>query len=102
MKSVTMKQAVGRDIARVLVVVGLVLLVPLVAMQFTNEVVWGVLDFVVAGTLLVGTGLAYVFFANAVALRWQRIAIGLALAVALSLVWAELAVGIFGSPLAGT
>jgi hypothetical protein len=38
-------------------VTALVLLVPLVAMQFTDEVDWSVGDFVFAGALLVGTGL---------------------------------------------
>ena len=33
-----------------------ILLVPLVAMQFTDEVDWGVFDFVFAGALLGGTG----------------------------------------------
>jgi hypothetical protein len=37
----------------------LILLVPLLAMQFTDEVAWGVFDFVVAGTLLGGTGLIH-------------------------------------------
>lgn len=34
-----------------------ILLLPLVAMQFTDEVDWGVADFVLAGALLGGTGL---------------------------------------------
>ena len=33
-----------------------ILLLPLVAMQFTDEVDWGVFDFVFAGVLLGGTG----------------------------------------------
>ena len=102
MKSMTMKQTVSRDITRVVAATALVLLVPLVAMQFTTDVAWGVLDFVVAGALLAGTGLAYVFFAHKVTQRRQRVAIGLVLAVALILVWAELAVGIFGTPFAGS
>ena len=35
---------------------GLLLLLPLVAMQFTNEVNWTFSDFLVAGILLFGTG----------------------------------------------
>jgi hypothetical protein len=41
----------------VLLVTALVLLVPLVAMQFTDEADWGVFDFVFAAVLLGGTGL---------------------------------------------
>jgi hypothetical protein len=42
---------------RVALATALVLLVPLVAMQLTDEVDWGVFDFVFAGVLLAGTGL---------------------------------------------
>jgi hypothetical protein len=41
---------------RVAVVTTVILLLPLVAMQFTDEVDWGVADFVLAGALLGGTG----------------------------------------------
>jgi hypothetical protein len=40
----------------VAVVTGLILLIPLVAMQFTNEVNWSVTDFILMGSLLFGTG----------------------------------------------
>jgi hypothetical protein len=40
------------------------LLVPLVAMQFTEEVNWTLLDFAVAGCLLFGSGIAYVLLAR--------------------------------------
>lgn len=43
---------------RVALVTGLLLLVPLVAMQFTDEVRWNLADFVVAGALLFGVSAA--------------------------------------------
>lgn len=43
---------------------GLILLVPFLAMQFTDEVAWTLSDFVIAGTLLFGTGLTYVLVAR--------------------------------------
>jgi hypothetical protein len=46
-----------RSAVRVALVTACILLVPLVAMQITNEVDWGVADFVFAGVLLGGTGL---------------------------------------------
>ena len=41
------------------IIVAFILLVPLVAMQFTDEVVWTLSDFVVAGVLLFGSVLVY-------------------------------------------
>jgi hypothetical protein len=35
------------------------LMIPLVAMQFTDDVQWSAIDFLVAGALLVGTGLIF-------------------------------------------
>jgi hypothetical protein len=46
-----------RPAVRVGLATALILLLPLVAMQFTDEVNWGVADFVFAGALLGGTGL---------------------------------------------
>ena len=73
---------------------GLVLLIPLIAMAFTDRVAWGALDFIVAGCLLFGTGSSFVLVARKVPRR-HRGAIGGVFALALLYVWAELAVGIF-------
>jgi hypothetical protein len=47
----------NRSAVRVALVTAFILSVPLVAMQFSDEVDWGVADFVFAGVLLAGTGL---------------------------------------------
>jgi hypothetical protein len=78
-------------------VVALILTVPLVAMQFTDEVVWTLFDFIFAGTLLFGTGLAYELVARKGGTIAYRAAVGLALAAALLLIWINGAVGIIGS-----
>ena len=52
-----MSNTAKRSVIRVALVTGLILLVPLVAMLFTDEAAWGVFDFVFAGVLLGGTGL---------------------------------------------
>lgn len=83
-------------------VTALILMVPLVAMQFTDEVNWSLGDFVVAGALLFGTGLVFMLAARRTRNIEHRAAIGLALAAALLLVWAELAVGVFGTVVAGS
>ncbi len=79
----------------------LILLIPLVAMQFTNEVKWTLFDFVVAGTLLFGTGLMIELVLRKVKQTRHRILLCGAIILALLLVWVELAVGIFGTPFAG-
>ena len=50
-------KTVQRSAVRVALATALILLLPLVAMQVTDEVDWGVADFVIAGALLGGTGL---------------------------------------------
>lgn len=78
------------------------MLVPLVAMQFSNEVNWTVFDFVVAGSLLLATGLGIEAVLRKVKRKDTRVALCAAIVVVLLIVWAELAVGIFGTPLAGS
>jgi len=79
----------------------IILLIPLIAMQFTNEINWSVFDFVVAGMLLLGTGLMFEFVIRKVKIIKYRIAICLAILTIFLLIWAELAVGLFDSPLSG-
>ena len=90
-----------RLIGIVLAVV-LILLIPLITMQFTNEVNWNVFDFVVMGSLLLGTGLMCELVIRKVKNKDYRIGILAVIVVALFLIWAELAVGIFGTPFAGS
>jgi hypothetical protein len=92
----------ARDLGRVLLGTGAILLVPLVAMRYTREVNWGPLDFAVAGVLLAGIGSLFVLLTRKLRTAPQRRAVGGGLLLTLVLVWAELAVGIFGSPIAGS
>ncbi len=84
-------------ILRIALVTGFLLLIPLVAMQFSNEVDWDWFDFVVAGILLFGSGLAYELVTRNAGNKAYRVAAGLAVATVLLLVWMNLAVGIIGS-----
>jgi hypothetical protein len=87
-----------KNIVRIALVVAVLLLLPLLAMLITDEVRWGVFDFVVAGALLFATGLAYELISRrAGASIAYRVAVGAALATALFLVWTNIAVGIIGS-----
>lgn len=80
----------------------LVLMIPLIAMQFTAEVDWTLSDFIVAGILLMLTGTAYVVGTRLVRTRAQRLVVGALVGLSFLLVWAELAVGVFGTPFAGS
>lgn len=84
-----------------LIVLG-ILLVPLIAMQFTSEVNWGIEDFALMAVLLFGTGLLIEVVLRYVQSKGNRILLCSLIIIALFLVWAELAVGIFGSPFAGS
>ena len=76
---------------------GVILLLPLIAMQFTDEVVWDLVDFVAAGILIFGTGLAYKLMARIGGTLAYKTAVGVSLATTFLLVWVNSAVGIIGS-----
>ena len=85
----------NRRLIIILTVAAILLLAPAVAMQFTDEVKWTLLDFIVAGFLLFGTGLACEFVIRKVKEVEYRIIICATILVGVVLIWAELAVGIF-------
>jgi hypothetical protein len=73
------------------------LLAPLVATQFTDEVNWTVFDFIFAGMLIGGVGIAFELAARMTRNAAYRAGVGAALAAAFLLVWANGAVGLIGS-----
>lgn len=75
----------------------LLLLIPFIAMQFTQEVAWSPGDFLIAGILLLGTGVSFVLITLRSELFIYRLAIGITLFSMLFLVWSNLAVGIIGA-----
>lgn len=80
----------------------MLLLIPLIAMQFTTEVQWDVSDFVVMGGLLLATGFLMDLILRKVTNGKRRILLCAGLIIVFLLVWTEMAVGIFGSPIAGS
>ncbi len=85
----------------ILISVGILLLIPFIAMQLTEEVNWTFFDFIVMGTLLILTGIILEVVLRKVTQTKYRILIcGIAI-LGFLLVWAELAVGIWGTPFAG-
>ena len=87
---------------RILYTVGILLLIPLIAMQFTNEVNWSFFDFIIMGVLLTMTGILIgTIFKKVKNYKYRMILIVKILLIFL-FIWAELAVGIIGTPFAGS
>lgn len=76
--------------------IALLLLIPLIAMQFTDEVNWTLSDFAIMGTTLLGIGITYELIAGRSQQTVYRVAIGIALLGAFLLFWVNAAVGIIG------
>ena len=85
-----------RSTLRIVLTAALLLMVPLLAMQVTDEVDWGVADFVLAGVFLVAGGLLVSRAARKVGTNAYRAAVGVALAAAFLLVWLVGGVGVIG------
>ncbi len=78
------------------------LFIPMVAMLLTHEVIWSWGDFAVAAFLLYGqVFLADWIWSRLSSMRDRLLIIGAILILLLAL-WLELAVGVFGSPFAGS
>jgi hypothetical protein len=86
----------------ILSAVVILLLIPFIAMQFTNEVDWKIQDFAIMGVLLIGTGLFCELVLRKVKSINYRIIICGVILFTFLLIWAELAVGIFGTVFAGS
>ena len=85
----------------ILSVVVMILLVPFVAMQFTDDVSWTLADFVVSGVLLSGTGMICDLALRKIKVPMVRMAACAIILLILVIIWMELAVGIFGTPFSG-
>jgi hypothetical protein len=77
------------------------LLIPLIGMAITEEINWSLLDFLIMGVLLTFLGIGINIVINrTMNLKNRILYIGI-LVLMLLFIWAELAVGIFGTPFAG-
>jgi multidrug efflux pump subunit AcrB len=92
----------NRRIFIILSLIVAILLIPLIAMQFTDEVNWTAGDFAIMGILLLVTGFFYELVMRIVTRSKYRVILVIAIILVFLLIWAELAVGIFGTPFAGS
>jgi hypothetical protein len=80
----------------------LFLLFPLIGMIFSNEVNWSFFDFIIMGILILSLSFGIKIVLYTTKKRMYRILIIGLILILFLLVWAELAVGIFGTPFAGS
>ncbi len=64
--------------------------------QGTEGVNWGPMDFAIMGVLILGTGLLYEYATRRAGNVAHRVAVGIAVAAGLFLIWVNLAVGMIG------
>ncbi|MFL6373549.1 MAG: hypothetical protein ACJ73D_02670 [Pyrinomonadaceae bacterium] len=74
----------------ILLAIPAILLIPFVAMRFTNEVVWTFLDFAVMGGMLLVTGLAIEFALRILRTTWARAAAVMVVLFGFLMVWGAL------------
>ncbi len=86
----------------ILLSIPILLLIPLIAMQFTEEVNWELGDFIIMGVLLLVVGMSIELIIRNVKKDNKRWIFILIIVLLFLLLWAEMAVGIFGSPIAGS
>ena len=91
-----------KRLSTLLTLAAFILLIPLIAMQFTEEVKWTLTDFIIAGGLLFGTGFAIEVTLRKLKKDTSRVMVLAAVLIVFLMIWAEMAVGIFGSPIAGS
>ncbi|MBC7876759.1 MAG: hypothetical protein H7Y59_06260 [Anaerolineales bacterium] len=75
---------------------GLLLMIPFIGMQVSDEWNWGFFDFIFIGGLIFGTGLTFVLIARQMNNLFYRIAVGLAGLAGFLLLWINAAVEVIG------
>lgn len=80
----------------------LLLLIPLIGMLFSNEVNWSFFDFIIMGILILVMSFGIKLVLKTTPKKMYRILIIGIILILFLLVWAELAVGVFETPFAGS
>jgi hypothetical protein len=89
--------SLSQSVFWVALVTAVILFIPLVAMQFTNEVNWSVSDFLIMEVLIFTTGFSYMLLTRLTSNIIYKAAVALGIASTFLLIWANLAVGLIGS-----
>lgn len=80
----------------------ILLLIPFFGTLFSNQVNWSLFDFIIMGILLGLSGLSIHFILERIRNKTAKLVPIIFVLIIFLTIWAELAVGIFGSPFAGS
>jgi len=71
-------------------------------MQLSSEINWGLFDFIVVGILIIVMILVLELIFKKVQSNKKKLWLVILIGILFIMIWVELAVGIFGSPFAGS
>lgn len=91
------RSSIRRQMAYVFLGTIALLMIPFMAMQFTDEVDWSPADFIIMGVMLFSAGLTYVLISKMRDNLAYRLGVAVAVVTGFILVWGNLAVGLIGS-----
>jgi len=86
---------------KILISITVILTIPVFGKLCTDDFQWALPDFFIAAILLYGTGIMIDFILRKVQKKSHRIALCGLILFLLLCIWAELAVGLIGTPFAG-
>lgn len=91
------EKKISHSILKLVVGIGLLLMIPLIGMQFSEEVNWTGSDFIIMGGLIFLVGLTFILITHNSKSAAYKIATGFGLFTGFFLIWVNGAVGIIGS-----
>lgn len=80
----------------------ILLIIPFIGMQFSKSIQWDLRDFLIAGLLLFSTAFGCDYVLRNMKTSSTRFLWVAIILIVVFLIWIELAVGVFGSPFAGS
>ena len=85
----------AKNLLIIVLTTALILLVPMVAMQFTCQVNWKISDFAIMAFLLLCAGFMFEIMSNKFSSIWHKVTFAVVLFLLFLIIWIELAVGVF-------
>lgn len=85
----------------ILIIVVVLLSIPFVASFFSTNFNWSWFDYTIMGILLLLVGITATFLFNSVKNQKRRLLYFILLGIVVFVIWAELAVGVFNTVIAG-